>query len=148
MKYYLSIELQNKKRVVVTRSITFSEDRWLAARIQALTVLSDCYSEDHKLLGLYLQKRERQKLTTGDWHTVPKLRAVFRPKDFDEPIFDQTVSFNQLKKNLKQECNLYTLFSNYKVLVEQVQLDSEKSIGLLKGTNKLLHNYFNNSNRL
>lgn len=142
MEYYLTIELQNKKGVALTRSITFSEDRWLTARIQAVTVLSDCYSEDHKLLGLYLQKRERQKLATGVWQAVPRLQAVLAQKNFAELIFDQAISFNRLKKNLKQECNLYTLFSNHKVLVEQVQLDSEKSIGLLKGTNKLLHNYF------
>lgn len=140
MKYHLTIELQNKKRIVVTRSITFSEDRWLVARIQALTVLGDCYSENKKLLGLYLQPKERQKLATGAWQAVPILRAAII--DFDKLIFDHKMPYEQLKQNLKQERDSYIVFSKYPVLFEQVQRDSEKSIELLKGTNKLLNCYF------
>jgi hypothetical protein len=141
MRYEMTVDLIEND-VVKTKTFHFSEERWLVARLQVITVLNAFYTDGCKLTTLYLGKNNLNKLKAGVYYSKVTIRGILGNADFNAFLFKKSISFDVLKKNLKMEKEMYQIFSNSKVLTEQVGLTKSKSVELLKGTNKLLHFYF------
>lgn len=141
MRYKMTVDLIERGYVTNNKIFHFSEERWLTARLQVITLLKAFHTNDSKLLTLYLTNNDLKKLKNGVYYPDVTIRGIFDKANFTTSLFTKAISFDVLKHNLLREKDIYTTFSKTKVLTEQVGLTKTTSIELLKGTNKLLYFY-------
>lgn len=142
MKYSLSVNYITKSGTSGSKIVAFRETNWFMARIKAVTLLRAFHEENWGLIYLYFDRNIAAEMGRSFQHLHLLLTAEYDEAKFEEEIYSNDKSFEEIIQNLVSELHIYKIFAGDNFLTESIERSNGESSTVLKGSSKLLRYMF------